>query len=109
MHVEVRLELVEPLQRLPLDLIDPRVVARDEGAVGVVASPVLSPNGLVYVGSGDGYFYAVRNLTGKVAWTMRADGAVQSSAAVDESGRLYFATDNGTVYQIVEDAGSSAR
>ena len=60
--------------------------ARDEGAVGVVASPVLSPNGLVYVGSGDGYFYAVRNLTGKVAWTMRADGAVQSSAAVDESG-----------------------
>ena len=82
--------------------------ARDEGAVGVVASPVLSPNGLVYVGSGDGYFYAVRNLTGKVAWTMRADGAVQSSAAVDESGRLYFATDNGTVYQIVEDAGSSS-
>ena len=50
--------------------------------LGVVASPVYSPNGLVYVGSTDSYFYAVENRTGAVRWAMFADGPVQSSAAV---------------------------
>ena len=74
----------------------------DTGAVGVVASPVYSPNGLVYVGSSDSYFYAVENLTGAVRWAMFADGPVQSSAAVDEDGKLFFATDAGTIYQIAD-------
>ena len=70
--------------------------------MGVVASPVYSPNGLVYVGSSDSYFYAVENLTGAVRWAMFADGPVQSSAAVDEDGKLFFATDAGTIYQIAD-------
>ena len=74
----------------------------DTGATGVVASPVYSPNGLVYVGSTDSYFYAVENRTGAVRWAMFADGPVQSSAAVDEDGKLFFATDAGTIYQIAD-------
>ena len=79
----------------------------DTGATGVVASPVYSPNGLVYVGSTDSYFYAVENRTGAVRWAMFADGPVQSSAAVDEDGKLFFATDAGTIHQIGGPAGGS--
>ena len=73
---------------------------RDEGAVGVVASPVYSPNGLVYVGSSDWYFYALNTLTGEVAWRLFTDSPIGSSAAVDNNGQLYFATDAGTIYQM---------
>ena len=71
-------------------------------AVGVVSSPVLGPDGTVYVGSSDGYFYAINNMTGTVLWKMYTDGPIQSSAAIDSEGQLYFATDNGTIYQVVE-------
>jgi len=73
---------------------------RDTGAVGVVASPVWSPNGLIYVGSSDATFYALLETTGAVAWTLETDGAIGSSAAIDTDGQLYFATDAGTIYQV---------
>ena len=65
---------------------------RDDGAAGVVASPVLSPNGLVYVGSSDRYFYAIHTLTGEIAWRLYTDSPIGSSAAVDSNGgaRIQF-------------------
>ena len=72
----------------------------DTPAVGVVASPVYSPNGVIYVGSGDRYFYAVDAKTGAVKWSLYTDGPIASSAAIDESGQLYFATEAGTIYQM---------
>lgn len=73
---------------------------RDTGAVGVIASPVYSPNGLVYVGSSDWYFYALNALTGEVTWLLYTDGPIESSAAIMDNGQLYFATDAGTIYQM---------
>jgi outer membrane protein assembly factor BamB len=62
----------------------------------------------VYVGSSDSTFYAIAAETGKVAWTLDVEGAVSSSAAIDELGRLYFATDVGVVYQVVENVTYSS-
>ena len=81
----------------------------DAESVGVVASPVYAAEGggaggTVYVGSSDASFYAVSADTGKVAWRLDVDGAVASSAAIDERGRLYFATETGVVYQVAENA-----
>ena len=42
--------------------------------------------------------------TGKVAWRLDVDGAVATSAAIDDKGRLYFATDTGVLYQVAENA-----
>lgn len=84
---------------------------RDSQSVGVVASPVYATNGtngFVYVGSSDSTFYAIAAETGKVAWTLDVEGAVSSSAAIDELGRLYFATDVGVVYQVVENVTYSS-
>ena len=84
---------------------------RDSKSVGVVASPVyaVASNGtdafgVVYVGSSDASFYAVTAETGKVKWRLDVDGAVATSAAIDDQGRLYFATDTGVVYQVAENA-----
>ena len=80
---------------------------RDAESVGVVASPVFASNGtvgVVYVGSSDASFYAVTAETGKVAWRLDVDGAVATSAAIDDKGRLYFATDTGVLYQVAENA-----
>ena len=60
--------------------------------------------GVVYVGSSDKSFYAVTAETGKVKWRLDVDGAVATSAAIDDHGRLYFATDTGVVYQVAENA-----
>ena len=80
-----------------------RAVVREErergGGRGVVAG---HRTGVVYVGSSDRYFYALNNLTGAVEWKMYTDGPIQSSAAIDSDGQLYFATDAGTIYQVVE-------
>ena len=73
---------------------------QDRDTVGVVASPVYSPNGLVYVGSSDSYFYALDTLTGRVVWKLYADSPIGSSAAVDSNGQLYFASNAGTIYQM---------
>ena len=80
---------------------------RDTPSVGVVGSPVYAWNGthgFVYVGSSDSAFYAIAAETGKVQWQIDVAGPVASSAAIDSQGRLYFATDNGVVYQVVENS-----
>ena len=82
----------------------------DAESVGVVASPVYAAaaggGGTVYVGSSDASFYAVRAETGEVAWRLDVDGAVAASAAIDERGRLYFASDTGVLYQVAENAAA---
>ena len=85
--------------------VERRAVVREErergGGRGVVAGH-RTGRGVVYVGSSDRYFYALNNLTGAVEWKMYTDGPIQSSAAIDSDGQLYFATDAGTIYQVVE-------
>ena len=72
---------------------------------GVVdgSSPAVSPQGMVYVGTLANTLCAVTP-NGTLAWTLTADGQVQSSPAlgVGQNGsvRLYFASFKGTVYAV---------
>lgn len=57
----------------------------------------------LHEGSSDAYFYALNTSTGAVIWQVHTDGPIGSSAAIDSTGLLYFATDAGTLYQMTPD------
>ena len=67
----------------------------------VEASPAIAPagsphEGTVYVGDLDGYMYALDGDSGAILWRYPAAGpfgAIRSSAVVDGSGNIYYATD----------------
>ena len=79
-----------------------RVREKGSSAVGVVSSPVIGPDGVVCVGATRGILLRARCLTGAVEWKLSRMGRSQPSAAIDSDGQLCFATDAGTIYQVVE-------
>lgn len=56
----------------------------------VDSSPAIGPDGTVYVGSDDGYLYAVDPETGVERWRFPAVEPVRSSPAVGPDGSIYF-------------------
>jgi outer membrane protein assembly factor BamB len=60
----------------------------------IFASPVLGPNGTVYVGGSAG-MYALDPLDGHIKWTFpTSPGKVDSTAAISTNGTLYFVSRN---------------
>ena len=59
----------------------------------IVASPAVA-DGVVYIGSMDGYLYAVDQSTGKERWKFKSSMAIASSPAV-AGGTLYFVSSRG--------------
>jgi len=64
----------------------------------IYSSPAVI-NGVAYVGSEDGYLYAIDIKTGKSAWKFKTDGAVDSSPAAYEN-VIYFGSFDGYVYAV---------
>ena len=70
---------------------------------GFQSSPAVV-GGVVYSGSRDAHVYALDARTGKERWNVSTDGSwVIGSPAVDE-GRVYFATSDSALYQVVDAA-----
>ncbi|MEA2409643.1 MAG: hypothetical protein QOC77_204 [Thermoleophilaceae bacterium] len=65
---------------------------------GIFSTPVVGPDGTVYVGSADSFFYAIRR-TGKLRWTFRT-GNIIDSAAVLHGGTLTFGSGDETLYRL---------
>lgn len=70
------------------------------GSSATYAGPVIGSDGTVYVGCGDAVFYALDGDSGSKKWSYTADAAIYTSAAIDPSGNLFFATTAGTVYSL---------
>jgi outer membrane protein assembly factor BamB len=64
----------------------------------IISSPVLA-NGSVYVGSTDGYLYAVDVDSGKLKWKFETKARVVSSPAV-AGGLVYFSSYDGWFYAV---------
>jgi len=64
----------------------------------VNSSPAVA-NGVVYAGSQNGTFYALRASTGRKRWSYGTGGQVQSSPAV-ANGVVYFDSFDGNVYAL---------
>lgn len=66
---------------------------------GPVRSSPVVVEGVVYVGSYDGNFYALDAATGKQKWSFKTGGKVSGSAAV-ANGSVFFAGEDGNVYRL---------
>ena len=64
----------------------------------VLSSPAVDKNGIVFVGSTDGNFYAIDGVTGTVKWKYAVGAAINSSPAIGSDGAVYFAADDGNLY-----------
>jgi len=60
----------------------------------VLSSPAIGSDGIIYVGSGDGYLYAI-NPDGTLKWKYRAWGSVDSSPAIGSDGIIYVGSQIG--------------
>jgi outer membrane protein assembly factor BamB len=70
----------------------------------IVASPTIA-DGVVYVGSTDGYIYAVDQETGKEKWKHKTRQQITSTAAVS-NGVVYFESTDGVLYALAADTGN---
>ncbi len=77
------------------------------GSFVLKSSPVVS-GGKVYIGSLDGYLYALDANNGSIVWRVKTDGQIESSPAVAD-GAVYFTAEEptaGALYKL--DANSGA-
>lgn len=72
----------------------------------VFSSPIVAPDGTVYVGAYDGNLYAFRS-NGSLKWRFRTGGAIESSALISKDGTIYIGSSDKKLYAL-QDAGSSA-
>lgn len=71
---------------------------------GPLDSPAVA-NGIVYVGSQDGYVYALNAATGAQIWKHDTGKIVESSPAV-AAGHVYIGTEAGTLYSLSASTGA---
>src|SRR5215467_1448075 len=69
----------------------------------VIGSPTVT-GGVVYVGSNDGYFYAIDASSGTQKWKFAVKSRVPSTPAVF-AGTVYFAAYDGNLYALDSNTG----
>ncbi len=69
----------------------------------VIASPAIS-QGVVFIGSSDGSFYAIDQRSGQQKWKVALTEPISSSAAIGD-GLVYFLTYDGIFYALSTESG----
>ncbi len=69
----------------------------------IFSSPIVQ-NGIVYIGSEDGYFYAIDEKSGNLKWKFKTNGAVHSSASIYND-TVYFGSFDGYYYALNSKTG----
>jgi len=69
---------------------------------GVESSPAVGPDGTIYVGSYDGYLYAINDTgtEGVLQWKFKTNGAIDGSPVVDGDGTIYIGSRDNNLYAI---------
>ena len=66
----------------------------------IYSSPAIGSDGTIYVGSDDGYLYAISS-AGSLKWKYNANGAVfYPSPAIGSDGTIYIASDSSYLYAL---------
>ena len=68
----------------------------------VVSSPAIAKDGTIYVGSADGYLYAI-SADGTLNWKFETGDSVVSSPAIATNGTIYVGSRDGYLYAISVD------
>ena len=68
----------------------------------IYATPVIGPEGTIYVGSADGTMYALHG-DGTKKWAFDTLDPIRSGAAIDGAGNIYFGGGDGRLYALRPD------
>lgn len=66
---------------------------------GKIFSSPIAKEGIVYIGSEDGYLYAIEEKSGNLKWKFKTNGAVHSSPSIYENS-IYFGSFDGYYYAV---------
>jgi len=69
------------------------------------SSPVIGPDGVIYFGSADSYFYAV-NPNGTMKWKFKTGNVIEGSGAVSNDGIVYFGSMDNYFYAVYTSNGT---
>ena len=65
----------------------------------IAASPVVA-SGVIYIGSRDGYVYALDAHSGEQLWTHQTGSMIDRSSPAIANGAVYIGTDGGVLYAL---------
>jgi outer membrane protein assembly factor BamB len=74
---------------------------------GIFSSPVIGPDGAIYVGSADRSFYALEH-DGTLRFKVDTGEIIDSAGLVDDKGRVYFASGDSILRAVDAKTGESA-
>ena len=100
------LEVVHAPYPLQLPLLNPNN-GYMTSPKSIYTTPAIAPDGTLYIGSNEGYLFALEPIYGTIKWSYNAGYPLQSSPIIDaSSGSIYF----GAGYSVfaIGDAGFSA-
>jgi len=80
----------------------PRVLRTFTTGARIFASPIIGPDGTVYVGSVDGSFNAIRR-TGELRWSYICKEPIFATAAISGSGVVYTGCDDDSLLAFAQD------
>ncbi len=80
----------------------PRTVAAFHCGGRVAASPVIGPDGTIYIGAIDGSFNALKR-DGTLRWSFVCDEPIFSTAAVSQTGKVFVGCDNDILHAFSTD------
>lgn len=66
---------------------------------GKIFSSPVAKNGIVYIGSEDGFLYAVEENSGKTKWKFKTNGAIHSTPGIFEN-TIFFGSFDGNYYAV---------
>lgn len=66
---------------------------------GKIFSSPIAQNGVVFIGSEDGFLYAIEEKSGKLKWKFKANGAIHSSPSIYEN-TIFFGSFDGYYYAV---------
>ncbi len=68
---------------------------------GIVGTPAIGWDGMLYVGCLDGKLYCLDSATGAELWSFAADGPyIMASPSIDGAGTIYVGDSDGTLYAL---------
>lgn len=66
---------------------------------GKIFSSPITKSGIVYIGSEDGFLYAIEEKSGNLKWKFKTDGAIHSSPSIFED-TVFFGSFDGNYYAV---------
>jgi outer membrane protein assembly factor BamB len=95
--------------KAPASGTEPQVVwTLDMGDGRITASPLLGPDGTIYLNSGSGTLFAV-GPDGKTRWTVQTGPSIKASAALGPDGTVYQPSADGKLYALSPPSGGGTQ